>query len=151
MPEGSRTVKFVNPPPLPRVAGYSHLAESTGGRTVYISGQVALDSTGNLVGKDNLRAQARQVFLNLRAALEAVGTDFDSVVKLTYYLLDISHIGTVREVRDQFVNTSHPPASSAVEVRRLVRDEFLIEVDARSEEHTSELQSPKDLVCRLLL
>lgn len=130
MPEPSRTVKFVNPPTLPRPAGYSHLVESTGGRTVYISGQVALDSAGNLVGKDDLRGQARQVFLNLRAALEAVGTNFDSVVKLTYYLLDISQIGTVREVRDQFVNTTHPPASSAVEVRRLVRDEFLIEVDA---------------------
>ncbi|HSD83192.1 MAG TPA: RidA family protein, partial [Anaerolineae bacterium] len=55
---------------------------------------------------------------------------FNCVVKLTYYLLDISQIPVVREVRDQFVNTQQPPTSSAVEVRRLFRDDLLIEIDA---------------------
>ncbi len=125
-----QTIRFVNPPALPRPFGYSHVAEAASGRTVYISGQVALDRSGNLIGPSDLRAQTQQVFANLKAALEAVGADFNAVVKLTYFLLDISQIAIVREVRDQFVNVQQPPASSAVEVRRLFRDDLLIEIEA---------------------
>ena len=70
------------------------------------------------------------MFTNLKTALAAVGADFNAVVKLTFYLVDISQIQIVREVRDQFVNAQQPPASSAVEVRRLFRDDLLIEIDA---------------------
>ncbi len=122
--------RFINPSSLPRPAGYSHVAEVFNGKTIYISGQVPLDQSGRLVGPNDLRAQARQVFTNLQAALEAVSADFNCVVKLNYYLLDIAQIQIVREVRDQFVNTQQPPASSAVEVRRLFRDDVLIEIDA---------------------
>lgn len=125
-----QTIRFVDPPSLPRPVGYSHVAEVSNGKTIYVSGQVALDQSGNLVGPGDLRTQTQQVFTNLKAALEAVGADFNYVVKLNYYLLDISQIQIVREVRDQFVNTHRPPASSAVEVRRLFRDGLLIEVDA---------------------
>ncbi len=130
MPSRKRNLRFVNPSTLHPSAGYSHVVESTAGKTIYISGQVALDSAGNLVGKDDLQAQTRRVFQNVQAALKAAGAEFDSVVKLNYFLLDISQIQVVRQVRDEFVNTEHPPASSAIEVRRLVRDEFLIEIDA---------------------
>lgn len=130
MPNPQPTTRFINPPHLSRPVGYSHIAEAANGRTLYISGQVALDSSGNLIGPKDLRAQAQQVFTNLKAALEAVGADFNCVVKLTYFLLDISQIQIVREVRDEYVNTQQPPASSAVEVRRLFRDELLIEVEA---------------------
>jgi reactive intermediate/imine deaminase len=126
----SQTIRFLNPPDMPRPFGYSHIAEVSGGRTIYISGQVALDQSGALIGPDDLRAQTQQVFTNLKAALAAVGADFSAVVKLTYFLLDISQIQIVREVRDQFVNTQQPPASSAVEVRRLFRDDLLIEIEA---------------------
>jgi enamine deaminase RidA (YjgF/YER057c/UK114 family) len=97
---------------------------------VYIAGQVALDPTGALVGPGDIRAQARQVFDNLKAALQAVGAGFEEVVKLNYYLLDATHLPVVREVRDEYVNTQQPPASTAVEVRRLFRDDLLIEVEA---------------------
>jgi reactive intermediate/imine deaminase len=110
--------------------GYSHVAEVTDGRMIFISGQIALDSAGNLVGKDDMRAQAQQVFENIKASLEAVGASFAQVVKLTYYLTDISQIQVVREVRNQYLNLNAPPASTAVEVRQLVREEFLIEVEA---------------------
>jgi enamine deaminase RidA (YjgF/YER057c/UK114 family) len=93
----------------------THVVEVTAGRPVYIAGQVALDPAGVLVGPGDIRAQARQVFDNLKAALEAVGASFVQVVKLTYYLVDA---------------TQQPPASTAVEVRRLVRDDLLIEVEA---------------------
>lgn len=125
-----QSVQFVNPPNLPRRVGYSHVAQVRNGTTIYISGQIALDQSGNVVGPNDLRAQTEQVFANLKTALEAVGTDFDKVVKLNYYLLDISQIQIVREVRAQYLNPHHPPTSTAVEVRRLVRDDLMIEVDA---------------------
>jgi enamine deaminase RidA (YjgF/YER057c/UK114 family) len=126
-PAGAR---FVNPPTMHQPSGYSHVVEVTEGRPVYIAGQVALDPTGALVGPGDIGAQARQVFENLRAALQGVGLGFEQVVKLNYYLVDATQLPVVREVRDEFINPDQPPASTAVEVRRLVRDDLLIEVDA---------------------
>ena len=120
----------INPETVHPPFGYSHVVEVTAGRPVYIAGQVALDPTGALVGAGDLRAQTRQVFENLRVALGSVGAGFDHVVKLNYYLLDATQLPVVREVRDQYVNPQQPPASTAVEVRRLVRDDLLIEVEA---------------------
>ena len=124
------TANFINPEAMHQPAGYTHVVEVTAGRLVYIAGQVALDRTGALVGPGDIRAQARQVFDNLQAALQAVGAGFEQVVKLTCYLVDATQLPVVREVRDQYVNTRQPPASTAVEVRRLVRDDLLIEVEA---------------------
>jgi len=123
-------ILFVNPNTLAKPTGYTHVVIATGGRTVYIAGQVALDPTGNIVGKDDFGAQARQVFENLKKALEAAGATFTDVVKLNYYVVDMKQIQTLREVRNGYVNTSAPPASTLVEVRRLAREEFLIEVEA---------------------
>ena len=122
--------RFINPQTMHQPSGYSHVVEVTEGRPVYIAGQVALDPTGALVGPGDIRAQTRQVFQNLQAALQAVGVGFEQVVKLNYYLVDATQLPVVREVRDEFINTHQPPASTAVEVRRLVRDDLLIEVDA---------------------
>ena|SRR6266850_2847068 len=72
----------------------------------------------------------QQTFENLKAALEANGAKFENVVKLNYYVLDVSQLSAVREVRDKFVNTANRPASTAVEVKRLFREGFLIEVEA---------------------
>jgi len=124
------TANFINPEAMHRPTGYTHVVEVTAGRPVYIAGQVALDPSGAIVGPGDIRTQARQVFDNLRAALEAVGAGFDQVVKLTFYLVDATQLPVVREIRDQYVNTQQPPASTAVEVRRLVHDDVLIEVEA---------------------
>jgi enamine deaminase RidA (YjgF/YER057c/UK114 family) len=123
--------RFVNPPALPAPRGYTQLVEVPAGhRFLYLSGQVALDSAGRLVGGTDLRAQARQVFENLRAGLAAAGATFADVVKLNYYVLDVGQLPILREVRDQYVNTAAPPASTLVEVRRLFRDDVLLEVEA---------------------
>jgi len=122
--------RLLNPPTMHQPFGYTHVVETRGGGTIYISGQVALDTAGNMVGVDDLRAQTTQVFENLAAALASVGASFEHVVKFTYFLLDISQIAVVRAVRDRYINTQQPPASSAVEVRRLFRDDVLIEVEA---------------------
>src|SRR5947209_5287259 len=123
-------IRFINPATLATPPGYTHVVEITHGRTIFISGQVALDQAGKIVGPGDFRAQTQQVFENLKAALAAVGTDFPSVVKLNIYVVDISLLPVLREVRDRYVNTSHPPASTLVEVRRLAREEFLLEIEA---------------------
>jgi enamine deaminase RidA (YjgF/YER057c/UK114 family) len=122
--------KIFNPETMPKPTGYSHVATVEGGKIVYVAGQVALDKSGNLVGKGDFRAQAQQVFTNLKAAVEAAGGDFNDVVKLNYYCVDISHLPEVREVRDKFINMKNPPTSTAIEVSKLFRPEFLIEVEA---------------------
>jgi reactive intermediate/imine deaminase len=125
------SVRFVNSPDAHKPVGYSHAAEvSAGGKMVFISGQVALDKDGNLVGPGDMRAQARQVFENLKAALASVGGDFSHVVKMTYFVTDASQFPVVREVRNQYLDTDNPPASTGVAVRQLVREEWLIEVEA---------------------
>jgi reactive intermediate/imine deaminase len=109
--------------------GYTHVVEVTSGRPVYISGQVALDRDGKLVGGD-IRSHTRQVLENIRAALAAVGGTLGDVVKLNTYLLDITEMPTVREVRNEYFDPGRPPAATAVEVSRLEPDGVLIEIEA---------------------
>jgi reactive intermediate/imine deaminase len=122
--------RYINPDTLAKPTGYSHVVETTGNRTIYIAGQLALDLQGSIVGIDDMEAQAEKVFQNLQAALAAVGADFSDVVKLTYFLVDISQIQTVRDVRDRYFDPDKLPASTAVEVKQLFRKEFLLEVEA---------------------
>ncbi|MCK6626196.1 MAG: RidA family protein [Anaerolineae bacterium] len=124
------TVRFINPPTVSQPTGYTHVVEVMGGKTVYISGQIAFDSQGKVVGVGDLAAQTHQVFANLRAALASVGADFSEVVKLNYYLLDMSQLPTVREIRNQYINTAQPPASTAVQVGGLAHPDLLIEIEA---------------------
>lgn len=74
--------------------------------------------------------QAAQVFANIDAALKAAHASFADVVKLTFYVTDVTKVPALRIVRDKYVDTAHPPASTLVEVRRLVRDDLLLEVEA---------------------
>jgi enamine deaminase RidA (YjgF/YER057c/UK114 family) len=67
---------------------------------------------------------------NLQAAVEAAGGDFNDVIKLNSYFLELSHLSEFREVRDKYINLKHPPASTAVQVPRLFRPEFLVEIEA---------------------
>lgn len=122
--------RFHSPPTLPPPAGYSHVVEVSTGRLIYISGQVPLDHDGELVGPGDLEAQTRQIFENLTGALASAGASWAEVVKLGYFLTDVSEIGTVRAIRDEYVNAEQPPASTLVEVSGLFRDDVLIEIEA---------------------
>jgi enamine deaminase RidA (YjgF/YER057c/UK114 family) len=122
--------RFINPDALPKPMGYTQIVEARGGRTVYLSGQIALDGAGQAVGVGDFEAQARQTFLNIKAGLEAVGLNFSHVVKINLYVLDVSNLLTLRRVRDEFVNLENPPASTLVQVAALFRPEFLFEADA---------------------
>lgn len=123
-------VQFLAPAAVASIPGFSPVVKVTGGQTVYISGQVALDASGKLVGRGDFRAQAQQVFENIKAALAAAGANFSHVVKLNIYVLDRTQLPVLREVRDLYVNTQTPPASTLVEVRGLAQDDFLLEVEA---------------------
>jgi enamine deaminase RidA (YjgF/YER057c/UK114 family) len=120
------SVRFINRAPL----GYSHVVEVRGGRTFYIAGQLALDAAGKLVGQGDFPAQVAQVFENLKARLAEVGATFKDVVKLNYYLVDASDLASLREIRNRYINTENPPASTLVVVKRLVAEEYLIEIEA---------------------
>lgn len=111
-------------------SGYDHVVWGAG-RFVAVSGQIALDAHGALVGAGDPAAQARQVFENLRRCLAAAGATFDDVVKLTYFVTDVAHLPAVREARDEALGAGRrPPASSAVQVAALVRPDLLLEIEA---------------------
>lgn len=128
-PQPGEPLRFINPPDLARPTGYTHVVDAGAGRTVYIAGQVALDADGNLVGKGDFRAQVEQVFRNLEAALAAADLGFPDVVKLNTYVADMSALDALREVRARYVG-DRPPASTLVQVVRLAREDFLVEIEA---------------------
>jgi reactive intermediate/imine deaminase len=126
--QGAAAIERMNPAGLSTPTGYSHVVSARGGKTVYIAGQIALDAKGQLVGPGDLAAQTRQVFENLSVALKAAGAAFANVVKTNYYLRDASQVEIVRQIRSKYF-TSELPASTLIEVPRLARPEFLIEIE----------------------
>ncbi|MBC7826885.1 MAG: RidA family protein [Chitinophagaceae bacterium] len=125
-------VKFVNPPFLSSPGGYSHSGEIDLGNSkmILISGQVALDSKGNVVGKDDFKKQAEQVFLNIKDIVENAGGTMDNIVKTGIFLVDISQVSTFRHIRNKFINIKSPPTSTLVQVSKLFRDDLLLEIEA---------------------
>jgi enamine deaminase RidA (YjgF/YER057c/UK114 family) len=122
---------FTNPPGLPPAKGYSQVVDvPPGSRLIILSGQVPLDSTGQLVGGADFRAQAVQVFENIRRGLISRGAGFTDVVKITCYVLDArANLATLREVRDRYINPAAPPASTLVQVSGLFRPDVQLEVE----------------------
>jgi enamine deaminase RidA (YjgF/YER057c/UK114 family) len=111
---------------------YSHTVVATGARTVYISGQVAMDAEGKLVGEGDIGAQTEQVMRNLGAALAAAGASFADVVKITTYVVDYKpEMRTViGKSRSPFFAGREPPASTLVGVSALAAPGWLIEIEA---------------------
>jgi len=109
--------------------GYSQVVTGRG-RLVVVSGQVAQDERGELVGRGDPTAQARQVFENLRLCLAAAGAGFGDVVKLTFFVLDVADLPAVRAARDAVIDIAWPPASTAVQVAALFAPGYLLEVEA---------------------
>src|SRR5262249_5023787 len=120
--------QFLNPPGLASTNGWTHVVTSTGGKTIYVSGQVGVDDRGQVVGKGDLRAQAEQAFANLEIALKAAGATFHDVVKMNLYVVDLKPdlVPLLREVRARYVDRERPPASTLVGVSALVGADWLI-------------------------
>ena len=122
--------EFINPPGLTKPTGYTHVVVTADRRTAYIAGQVAVDSTGKVVGVGDFKAQAEQVFGNLRLALASVDATFGDVVKTTTFVTDLKNLPTLREARARYFDASHPPANTLVPVAALARPDLLLEIEA---------------------
>lgn len=99
------------------------------GSLLFISGQCAVDETFRVVGKGDITVQTRKTLENVKTVVEAAGGTMDDIVKVTVYVRDMSHLKAIHDVRFQFF-TNTLPASTLVEVSRLVSDDYLIEIDA---------------------
>jgi enamine deaminase RidA (YjgF/YER057c/UK114 family) len=128
--QAARTER-INPPGLMKPTGYTHVVTLQGGKLIFVAGQVALDKEGNLVGKGDLKAQAQQVYDNLKVALAAAGAAPKDVVKAVGYVVNYnpSQLPVLREARQAFFGGAEPPASTLVGVQALAREDFLIEVE----------------------
>lgn len=110
------------------VANYKMGTRMEGGRLLYISGQVAWDTGGNIVGKGDVRTQTRQTLENLRRVLQAAGGDLGNLMKITTYITRIEDFPAVAEVRGE-VFQGELPASTLIVVKSLFHPDFLIEIE----------------------
>jgi len=110
------------------VANYQMATRQDSGRLVYISGQVAWDAEGNTVGRGDIRAQARQVFQNLRQVLQEAGGDLSDLLKMTTYVTRLDDYPAVVEVRQEFFPDGLP-ASTLIVVESLFHADWLLEVE----------------------
>lgn len=125
-------VRFSNPATLEKPPGYSQVVEIAGpARLVYIAGQLGVDQNGRFVGAPgDFGAQCRRAFENLNAALISIGAGFADVVKITNFLVGMENMATFRAVRDGYLNTAAPPASTTIGVPALARPGGLFEIEA---------------------
>jgi enamine deaminase RidA (YjgF/YER057c/UK114 family) len=124
--------RFLNPSTMPPTRGYTHVVETTSpSRTIYVAGQLGMTPDGKFAGAPgDFRAQAVQCFENLKLALAAVGAGIEHVVKVTNYFVDIAHLPIYLEVRNTYVNTKAPPASTAIQIGKLAHEGALFEIEA---------------------
>jgi enamine deaminase RidA (YjgF/YER057c/UK114 family) len=124
-------LRYSNPDGMTKPTAYSQVVEVNGPhRIIFIAGQTGVDAGGKAA--QGFRAQATQVFENIKTALNSVGGDFEHVVKITTYLTDIEqNAEAYREVRASFfANKATLPASTLLQITRLANPSYLIEVEA---------------------
>lgn len=109
---------------------FSNGVQVSGGRTLFISGQLAYDDQRNLVGKGDMKAQTRQVLQNIKKVLDWAGAAPQDIVKVTVFVKDISKFRDIHDARLEFFHPDHLPASTMVEVSKFVHPDALIEIEA---------------------
>jgi enamine deaminase RidA (YjgF/YER057c/UK114 family) len=125
--------KYLNPPTLLQPRGYTHVVTvEGGGKMVFISGQVAVDKDGKLVGPGDLKTQIRQSASNLKLALEAAGATPVDIVKTNTYIVNYKQAdySALREARAELFPSGEPPASTLVGVTSLAVDGLMVEMEA---------------------
>jgi len=125
-------VRFSNPAALEKPPGYSQVVEIVGpAHIVYVAGQLGVDRSGRFAGAPgDFEAQCRRAFENLKSALDSIGAGFADVVKITNFLVGMENMATFRAVRDGYINTAAPPASTTIGVPALARPGGLFEIEA---------------------
>lgn len=125
--------KYTNPDAVAKPGAYTHVVEATGSRIVFVSGQVARDKDGNVVGPGDLGAQAEQVFKNLEACLASAGATFADVTKMTTFIVGYQSArdqAVVAAVRQKYLPAGNPPASTLLGVQALALPDIMIEIEA---------------------
>jgi enamine deaminase RidA (YjgF/YER057c/UK114 family) len=123
--------EHVNPARWQEKFGYSQGCRvDDAQRLLFVAGQIALDENGDVVGEGDFEAQTRQVFRNMGRVLELAGMSFENLVQVGGFLTDIGQLPTYARVRDEFVDTSAPPASTTIGITSLALPELLVEVNA---------------------
>ena len=121
--------QIINPPKMAPPTGYSYAVKKSG-TPVFISGQVALDAEGKLVGEGDAAAQTEQVFRNLRSVVEACGGTMDDIVKITIFVTDPAYRPAVAAARQKHFKEGEYPASTYLVVSALAVPQLLVEIEA---------------------
>src|SRR4051812_5868494 len=125
------TLEVIQPSTVHDTTAYAYAHAVRMGELIFISGQVARDKDGRLVGRGDARAQTEQVFRNLQAILEAAGSDMRSVGKLTVFITKLEFRPIVHEIRSRvFSEAGHLPASTLAVVTSLADPDWLVEIEA---------------------
>lgn len=127
-------IDFQNPPGLCPTFGWTHVVSVAGGKIIHVSGQVGVDESGQVAGRD-LQSQTERAFENLTIALKAAGATFRDVFKMNLYVVGLTpeHVPVIRGVRSQYVSPERPPASTLVGVSALVHPDWLIEIEVSAQ------------------
>jgi enamine deaminase RidA (YjgF/YER057c/UK114 family) len=125
-------IQYLNPDGLPKNPAFSNVVAVTGPvKTIYIGGQDAVDASGNIVGKGEIRQQTEQVLTNLRIALKSMGADLENVIKWNLYVVQGQPLQPGFEVFQKvWANRPNPPLITMMYVHGLANPDFLIEMDA---------------------
>ncbi|MEO3782748.1 Rid family hydrolase [Actinocorallia sp. B10E7] len=123
-----RRVEALNPATVPATNGFYSHATRAGG-LLFVSGQVALDDDGELVGPDDMAAQSERVMVLLGRILADQGCTFEDVTHVRTFVTDLSRLREYGVVRNRYF-PKDPPASTTVEVSRLFIPGALLEVEA---------------------
>ena len=134
MPAGNRLTLITSGKKWETEVAFSQCFRCEVGPLLYVSGQVSIDAGGQVVGPGDLTVQTRTAFGNIRDLLAAGGSTMEDVIKLTYFVTDMSRWLEVQKVRAEFF-PNHHPASTTVEVSRLFKKEYLIEIEAVAVAH----------------
>jgi enamine deaminase RidA (YjgF/YER057c/UK114 family) len=124
--------QYLNPKEIFQSPFFTHTVALSGpAKIVYVSGQVSYDRDGFVIGKDDMRAQAEQVFKCLAHNLRAAGATWSDVVKLNGYMVGMNNesVNLYREVRSRYLDPKRMPASTLIGVKRLAHEDLLLEVE----------------------
>src|SRR5215213_4430054 len=124
--------RVISDPRLPapmRGGAFSSGVEAPAGRTIYVSGQVSMDTEGNVVGEGDIRRQTETVLEHVKTVVEAAGGGMDDIVKVTVFKTDLGLYDEIHEVRRRYFEEPYP-ASSMVDVAALIDPRLLIEIEA---------------------
>lgn len=123
-------MKTINPSGVwaPRARGFSMGVVQPQGHVLHFTGQVAWDANENIVGQGDVAEQTRQCFRNIETVLGAVGGSMSDIVSITTYFTDQSQLSLIQQVRLEFLEPSHEPASTSVMVAGLGHEDFLVEL-----------------------